>query len=155
MNSPVGSGVEERRNKEAFRCWTATDFIMLFPAITLQKEIFGSSYFEPALLLPEKMFLDSGSNPEGEGRGCFQSEKCEEEPRVGEELTLCLRLESVSKLVLMSLCQGLCWLGLKHLEGEVTEYSLLPASQMHFTALQHSHYLISAARSHLVCADIV
>lgn len=35
-----------------------------------------------------------------------------------------------------TLCQGLCWLGLKHLEGEVTQHSLQPASQMHFTCLK-------------------
>lgn len=42
-----------------------------------------------------------------------------------------------------------------HLEGEVTQYSLPPASQMHFTAFKPSHYLTSAARSRLVCADII
>lgn len=100
-----------------------------------------------------KMFTESGSNLQW---GASRQRRAKRNQQWARSC-LCASAwnKYVSKLVLTSLCQGLCWLCLMHLEGEVTQYSQPPASQMHFTAFKPSHYLISAARSHLVCADII
>lgn len=148
MYSPMGLGTGKRGNGEASRCWTAADFYYDLPRyqIALQKQNFRNPTLIHFTPFRGKSSLIKGVLPaREEWRGASSG---------WQAVSVLLPEVHISKLVLTSLCQGLCWLRLMHLEREVTQYRFPSVSQMHFTAFTPSHYLISAARSHLVCADI-